>query len=466
MKLAIAAIVLAASTASARPPKGVSIPFTEAGAVAHADDDVPRVLWLNRCAGGCVIHKSAGEDAQTQSSLTPKGPTGDYPMTEFDDGDAKWAELVQCVKEVYSPYDVMVTDVRPTQGTFNEAIVAGLPSEIGWQGAGGVAPVNCKPYNNVISFSFSKIYGGDMIELCATVAQESGHAYAMDHEYEFLDGRSACTDPMTYRQDCGGQQFFRNDPAYCGEYDKRGNCLCGDTSQNSHLHLLAALGAGHPITKPPVIAYNAPPAGTVLADTSTPISGTASSQRGVRRVELWINGYKWAEVPGAEWGQNGQPSSVYQPKIPKEVPDSVLDVQLIAKDDIDMATATDVVRITKGKACTDASQCLDGMRCDDQGRCLWDPPVGEQGEDCTFDQYCKSGVCDEICTTTCIPGTTDSCPDDTYECVQGATKPVCYPRKAKAPGCDCSVGEPGSVALQSGLLACAFAFVMSRRRRR
>ena len=35
--------------------------------------------------------------------------------------------------------------------------------------------------------------------ICALVAQETAHAYGLDHAYEFSDGRPACSDPMTYR---------------------------------------------------------------------------------------------------------------------------------------------------------------------------------------------------------------------------------------------------------------------------
>ena len=48
--------------------------------------------------------------------------------------------------------------------------------------------------------------------VCWIIAQESAHAYGLpDHEYEFVDyNESTCSDPMTYRPDCGGQKFFRN----------------------------------------------------------------------------------------------------------------------------------------------------------------------------------------------------------------------------------------------------------------
>src|SRR6185503_11791697 len=89
--------------------------------------------------------------------------------------------------------------------------------------------------------------------------QETGHAYGMaDHSWSFIsDGRSACSDPMSYRVDClsNGQRFFRNEAATCGEFSMR-PCQCN--GMNSHLKLITALGAGQSTTPPPTIAITQP----------------------------------------------------------------------------------------------------------------------------------------------------------------------------------------------------------------
>ncbi|MCX5744649.1 MAG: Ig-like domain-containing protein [Proteobacteria bacterium] len=337
-------LLLTLATSASASPRFAPHAYVPIEPTNVAAADVPRVLWLNRCAGGCTV-RPGPNSARAHTSTIPEGGASEYTIAEWQYGDAEWQKLVTCVQEVYSPYDVRVTDVKPLE-TYNEAIVAGSPNQIGRAGIGGIAPAGCDPYNDVISFSFANIYGGDIFEICATVAQETGHAYGMDHEYEYLDGRSACTDPMTYRQDCGGQQFFRNEFARCGEFAAR-DCYCGNSTQNSHLILSTRLGPGTPITAPPIVAYTSPAAGSSVTS-ATKIIATASAQRGIKRVELWINGYKWSEVPGIEWGPDGQPASAYQLTIPNEVPDGVLDLQVIAKDDIDVATATAVVRVTKG----------------------------------------------------------------------------------------------------------------------
>src|SRR5262249_23245244 len=145
------------------------------------------------------------------------GPT----ISEYRDGagetgamaDTEWAALVQCMKEVYSTYDVVVTDVKPTNTTYHMAIIAGVPAEIGLNpDVLGVAPLasDCSAQDNVISFSFANAHPQTELisrvnNLCWTASQESAHAFGLDHEYEFTpDKRSACNDPMTYRVDCGG----------------------------------------------------------------------------------------------------------------------------------------------------------------------------------------------------------------------------------------------------------------------
>lgn len=460
MKLPIAALALVlASTALAAADRlpTIRIPYAPPPEAA----EVSRILYLNRCSTPCVI-RPGSEDARAHTSNIPDGP-GPWTISSWSYGDAAWNELVKCVREVYSPYDVLVTDQKPVDVSYNEAIVAGTPNEIGRAGIGGVAPGTCEPTNNTINFTFSGVYGGDVIEICSTVAQESGHAYGLDHAYEYLDGRSACTDPMTYRTDCGGQRFFRNDRAFCGEYSRE-SCSCGDSSQNSHLTLLNALGPGTPITTPPTIMYVSPPPNTVFPDNRTPFIVTAGAQRGIKRVELWVNNYKWSEVPGTAFGRNGQPTVSYTLAIPDEVPDGIMDVKIVAKDDIDVATET-TVTVTKVAPCADASTCADGQRCE-AGKCFWDPPVGEFGDDCTFTQYCTTGICSgttdkKICTVACVPGSQDSC-EAGYDCLEtGPGNAICFPADDEK---TCCSAASGSSPLQLGLLAFGIVLVLRRRR--
>jgi hypothetical protein len=389
---------------------------------------VSRTLYLNRCRGGCVITKG-NNDAHNHVSSIPNPtaitPGPSFTISEYRDvanragagADAEWSQLVQCMREVYSPYNVTVTDVQPATAGYNEAIIAGTPNEIGQsQDVLGVAPLasDCSAISNVISFSFANAHGNiDRVNnICWTAAQESAHAYGLDHEYSFTTGNptndhSACNDPMTYRNDCGGQKFFRNAFANCGETDRRA-CKCTAT-QNSHLKLLSVFGpsGAPPIVQAPAATLGSPAQTDALLGSTVVV--TAGGQRGVARVELDFNGFKWVDAPGAMFAMRGQPNpSTYMITVPSSLPNSIVDVTAIAYDDLGTAAATTSVTVTKGGPCTAATACAPYQKCDG-GRCLWDPPIGEIGDTCAYPQFCKSGVCSgaadqQMCTQTCIPG--------------------------------------------------------------
>jgi hypothetical protein len=97
------------------------------------------------------------------------------------------------------------TDDPGEQVFHHKAILAGTSQQGGRPAnVGGVAPLDpqCRPINNVISLSFANSLRADWRELCWTVAQESAHAFGLDHAFD-------CHDPMTYLPACG-RQFFRD----------------------------------------------------------------------------------------------------------------------------------------------------------------------------------------------------------------------------------------------------------------
>jgi MYXO-CTERM domain-containing protein len=474
-------------TASGVPGQRIAVDTPPERYATPAAAAVSPTIYLNRCSGGCTVHQG-NNDARTDTSSIPQG-AGDFHVSEFQDSsgnigaaaNADWALLMQCMKEVYSPYNVTITDVRPANGlNFHEAIIAGNPQEVGLDDKIlGVAPLStaCAAIDNVMSFSFANHHTRDalnanvlVLNVCWTAAQESAHAYGLDHEYSFTtanssNAHSACNDPMTYRNDCGGEKFFRNDLANCGETASR-DCKCSGT-QNSHQKLISVFGAGTPITGVPSIALTSPAAGGTLG----PVVGAmAGSKRGVSHVDLYLNGYKWSEKPGAVVGANGQinPSS-YALNVPDGVPNSVIDIKAIAFDDIGGSSESAVVTVTKGAPCASASTCAKGQKCE-AGKCFWDPPAGEIGDSCSYAQFCKSGLCtgtadQQICTQSCIPGVADSCPANSgLECLmQGPNTGVCF--FSTTGGC-CSVSGGGGLWWVHASLALAVLGWITRRRRR
>lgn len=473
-RILVGTMLLVASSAGASPGRRliVDVPARP----ERAREPIARTLYLERCTGGCTL-TMGDDDARTSTTklvLFSTAHVGEFANSGGQIGalaDTEWSQLVQCVREVYSPFDVDVTDVHPAAGeSFHLAVVAGRPQDVGrTSDILGVAPLanDCSAINNQVSLTFANQHtaaspAARMLSICWTAAQESAHAFGLDHEYEYVIGkRSACNDPMTYRSDCGGQKFFRNEPATCGENAPRA-CKCGD-AQNSHQKLLAVFGAGTPITPPPTVTLVDPAAGGALRGVVTAMAG---AQRGVAHVDLLFNGSKWADQAGAAFGRNGQPNpATYEIPVPAALPDGVIDVQTTAYDDLGQRTASGTVTLTKGAPCRSASTCAEGQKCE-AGKCFWDPPAGELGASCDYDQFCKSGTCGAAgtCTQACVPGIADACPAGfTCESASSSAAGQCV-GGAEGGGC-CDVGAGGSGWPPIGIGAAALAFVIRKRRR-
>jgi MYXO-CTERM domain-containing protein len=367
--------------------------------------------------------------------------------------------------------------------SFHLALAAGTPPEMGLgNDILGIAPLagDCSPQDNVISFSFANAHPqNDSVgceatnscnrtnNLCWTVAQESAHAFGLDHQYEFIDGRSACNDPMTYRSDCGGQKFFRNESSKCGEFESR-NCRCG-ALQNSHIKISAVFGPGTPITGKPTSDITLP--ATNGGPMPATVIASSFSQRGVEHVELILNGHKWAEERGAPFGGNGQPETAYGLQVPGGIPMGNYDIIVRAYDDLGAFTDSEVRTALKGAPCTSAATCLNGQKCEG-GKCFWDPPSGAVGDECTFSEFCLSNLCagtadQQICTQPCVQGPNDTCPEG-FACV--ATNPngtgVCFFPVEDTGCCSASNGSPTRVIAHAGLGALLIGLVVRRRRRK
>lgn len=198
-------------------------------------DPASQILYLNRCRGGCDIN-AGRDDSRTNSSSIP---WSDSHLDPFPHGDTAWTRVVDCVRALYAPFGIEVTDVDPgPEVNHFEAMVAGDPEDVGMPGnVGGVAPFACGVIENAITFTFAgRLNGPQMI--CEVVGQESAHAFGLDHEM-------LCEDPMTYLANCG-PKCFRDEVAACGEYEER-ECSCGGAGQNSYAYLMQIFGPGQPL---------------------------------------------------------------------------------------------------------------------------------------------------------------------------------------------------------------------------
>ena len=199
-----------------------------------------RLIYLNR--DGVVMWPGAANDASSQTSSIVSQPT---TIGAWDVDDQMWSDTVECVREIYRPFDVTVTDQDPG----DEAHFGGSPIDVGLpENVAGVSPFtqDCSIIENSIVFTFTDVMPDDARTMCEVMAQEIAHSYGLDHEM-------LASDPMTYL-DYTGDRTFKNQAAPCGEY---GNRLCGingnmcRNTQNSVALLTERLGPASGTTPTP-----------------------------------------------------------------------------------------------------------------------------------------------------------------------------------------------------------------------
>jgi uncharacterized protein (TIGR03382 family) len=195
-----------------------------------------RVVYLNR--DGAVLWPGDANDAPNQTSTIVTEPTSISP---WDIDEDTWAETLACVREIYRPFDVTITDEDPGDAPHMEAIFGGHPNDVGLpDNVAGVSPftTDCAMIEDSIVFTFTDVMPDNARTMCEVMAQEIAHSYGLDHEM-------LASDPMTYL-DYAGERTFQDVDAPCGE---NGNRLCGINgnmcrkTQNSVALLTQRLGA-------------------------------------------------------------------------------------------------------------------------------------------------------------------------------------------------------------------------------
>jgi len=234
------------------------------------------IFYMNRHGG---TYTPGYNDSRTNRSTIPSFTATIAP---WGVSDAGWNQVMDCVKDIWSPFNVIITDVDPGDVPHFESVVAGYPGDVGMgSGVGGVSPFtyDCSVIPNSIVFTFAEVYGTNYQAVCETVAQEVAHSFGLDHEY-------MCQDPMTYLGGCGSKSF-QNTNAPCGEYSAR-TCACGGSTQNSVAMLSARIGTAD--ATPPTVAITAPANGATV-EPGFSVTATATDDSGaVYSVELYIDG--------------------------------------------------------------------------------------------------------------------------------------------------------------------------------
>jgi hypothetical protein len=408
---------------------------------------ISNILFVNRCPGNCLLTPGVN-DARLDTSTVIDETT---QVSEFEHSDEVFDQVIECLRDVYAPYDVDIVTEDPGDDVFHhEAILAGRPQEIGRpQNVGGIAPYSCEPLNNVISFSFANQLGPDVEDLCWTVAQESAHAFGLpSHVYD-------CLDPMTYLEGPCGRKYFRNRAIECGEFEP-GTCQCGGSAQNSHRELLRTFGPGTE-PPPPEVALLYPEADATVDDNFS-IFFTAVDPRLVDHVDVYLNGVRVTTMDGHDYPRRAETYDLRAP----DHPDGYIDVEIRAYNEISGEAGVARTRVLKGEPCQSTDDCFDFMECS-EGSCAYPAPAGELGDECEYDQYCLSGPCAEVggdrrCTQSCTLGVADACPEG-YECLEPG---YCWGGGGDG-GCGAAGGRDGQLPL--AMLGVAAAALLARRRR-
>ena len=207
--------------------------------IARRLDTKPsKVIFLQRNP----VDLKPGDDYAAGGYSSVLANAGNKPTRTkgFTGGDAKWKSIMACVAKTFAPFDVTVTDQRPSDDKFLMVVVGGKPADIGVTDShhvAGLAPFNGNVIPRAVVFGFAAAVDNDTRAICETVAMEVAHAYGLDHEY-------LCKDVMTYLRGCGAKTFVDAD-ASCGESKKR-NCEDGKPTQNSYRQLVEVLGVKRP----------------------------------------------------------------------------------------------------------------------------------------------------------------------------------------------------------------------------
>ena len=440
---AFVVLCLLATPAVAEPPRGTFIPTGDRlPRVAAAPTS--RIIFMHRCPlAGCPIVKGTDDDSRTNTSRIAQHDT---TISGFRQSDDVWKRLLSCVRATYAPFDVMVTDVDPGPSVQHyENIVGGQPSELrdDIPNAGGVAPLSCTEVPNGMSFTFDR-YGDDYLSLCWTAAQETGHAFGLDHEINQ-------DDPMSYLAGMLPKRF-QAAVSPCGEGQPR-PCTCvGETTQSSYNKLLALFGPGVPT--PPMLTVKDPTMGkTVQPHFVTRVNAT--DDVAVDHVEILVDGMFAGDSHDAPFTVVAMDGIAEGPHM--------LEVRAV---DIQGTPASVMLPITMGPPCTAAAGC-EGTDVCVTGVCLPGPDAaGGLGYECSANTECIDRVCTKEsgesfghCTEPCDPTAAGVCPSD-FKCLDtGNGAGVCGP-EAGGGCCDTGSSPRGPALLGLGVLV----LVLRRRR--
>jgi uncharacterized protein (TIGR03382 family) len=473
--ISFAVMVALTGLAAAEKPQLLVIDVPPHPAVSEASAPY-NTIFLNRCAAGCTVTGPGSTDSRIDKSEIV---SGSHVLTKFTYGDATWTSLVACVRDVFSPFNVQVTDVDPGSASHFEIMIGGNPQDLGFgANVGGVSPNGCGDtyIPNALVFDFADVWSSSsttcgaacLEDMCATAAQEIGHSFGMDHSHN-------SADPMTYFNFVG-RKYFQNLADQCGSdctnqggqiKGPMGNACSGTdnqvhtccrsaATQNSFATLNDLFGPGTPVL--PNISITNPKTGASVK-AGFPISVSAMADSTVKSVSITVDGVAVPPILMAPPFAFNAPATL----------EGGSHVVVATATDAHGTTNTATITVNIGPPCTSASECPNDTDACIEGRCVPGPNAdGGLGTSCTDNSMCGDSTCasdgdNQYCTTACsAPG---ACPDG-FGCLptaDGSTAGFCWPGYNDGTGGGgCNTGGSGG-PITGGLL---FAALLLTRRKR
>jgi hypothetical protein len=427
-------------------------------------------IYVNRCANGCTIKVGQPSSINNTWYLNSQ-----RTLTAFPYGDEVWKQVVDCVKDVFEPFNVNITETDPGTANHFEVMIAGAPGDLGMSDRiGGIAPgSSCNGYvNNALVFDFAKVWGSgttcgaNCVEnICATAAQELGHAWrGLDH---VIDNK----DPMTYFN-YSGRKYFQNVGSICGSdcvngsgpdgqpcsgtNNQQRSCKCGAT-QNSYAIMTDLFGAGP--GSPPTVKITSPKLGASV-EPGFAIAVDPSDNSGIiTKVEVKVDGVLVGELTKGPFVFNA----------PSTLANGTHKVEAIAYDP-HQTPGVATINVIIGPPCGKPADCPSNTDTCVGGRCV--PGAGVQGglgTSCAANTECASGLCandgsNQYCVEGCLVG---QCPDD-FGCLEvdnpsEGTTGVCWPgHDDGSGGCGCQTSRGGPLSM---LVLFGWVVLTCRRRR-
>jgi hypothetical protein len=203
-----------------------------------------RIVYLNR--EGARLTAGTDNSNENVSSLVRGAGLTHADVPAFHGTPRRWGEILACVRDRFSSFDVQIVDQRPVGADYVMVMVGGRPDilEGGEEEEGehhhdrsnttGLAPFNGQVIADAIVMVFSRKLRAHARRTCETIGMEVAHAYGLDHAMH-------CGELMSYLRPCGRRRF-RDEDLECGEHEARKcNESTGDV-QNSHQRLLEIFG--------------------------------------------------------------------------------------------------------------------------------------------------------------------------------------------------------------------------------